>query len=444
MQDDKTKEMKKTSWWAQYILPIAVVATMVLPSIAQAKGKKSGKNYIDGPNGKIEVFAEENVRQDSTLGKDVTPKKKKWPTVKEMRNGPACKPLSEVKESLKSDIPAYEAWLMANGYSPTEGKFGWSYIDFSSTMENRAEFNKWISYAYTVPRGSPLISIYVFLPDKEHYVQTGEWRADPKELDRYVAPLVVGPNAKKAQDALREFMTASHTKKITPNHSVRKWQKVSRIVAKGADDVVDEEMLDNMMAMYPVGCAMRDLARQTGQQNLVNLFKSACDYICQNPQYAGGVCWNLYSMLNGAQMSRNWGGDDWITAIDAYASLGGAGRRGGELLGVANTAKWDRIAYLREHPELKKQQMPVNATGRNPAGNGNLVKEPLKPTYGDKPAKNLSQKTGAGLSLELEEEKDENGNDFEYDEKELFDQFLPKFLQNHPDDKNTGSKSPRR
>lgn len=421
MQNDTPQKRNRNLWWMRYALSLALTGMMILPNIAQAKGKKSGKNFIDGPNGKIEVFAEKNAGQQTTTEKDSAQKKKKWPTFEEMRRAPACKPLSEVKESLKSNIPDYEAWLMGRGYSPTEGKFGWSYIDFSSTMENRAEFNKWISYAYTVPRGSPLISIYVFLPDKEHYVQTGEWRADPKELDRYVAPLVVGPNAKKAQDALREFMTASHTKKITPNHSVRKWQKVSRIVAKGADDVVDEEMLDNMMAMYPVGCAMRDLARQTGQQNLVNLFKSACDYICQNPQYAGGVCWNLYSMLNGAQMSRNWGGDDWITAIDAYASLGGAGRRGGELLGVANTAKRGRIAYLREHPELKKQQMPVNATGRNPAGNGNLVKnqEPPKPTYNEKTAKNLFSKPVMEVAVE-KAQAESNNPEFEEDDLKEF------------------------
>lgn len=447
MQNDTPQKRNRNLWWMRYALSLALAGMMVLPNIAQAKGKKSGKNFIDGPNGKIEVFAEKNAGQKTTTEKDSAQKKKKWPTFEEMRRAPACKPLSEVKESLKSNIPAYEAWLMGRGYSPTEGKFGRSYNDFTSYLEDRKNFDAWIAQAYG-NKGSPLSSMYVFLPDAEHYVQTGEWRADPKEVDRYVARFVVGRYAKKAQDALRAFMAAPDSRDIAKNRSISAWQKVCRTVAKDPHTgEVDEEMMDNLVGAFPVGCAMRDLAQRGYQGNLLDLFKTACDYVCQNPVYADGVRRNLYILLDNAQRSGEWG-DDIVVAADAYMMLGRIGFNTKKLLSVIGRAQKDRLKYLQVHPdeitaaEIKQRDLVRQATqkrqqkltgAKNPAVSG----QPPKPTYNDKPAKNLFSKPVMEVAVE-KAQAESNNPEFEEDDLKEFNfenMFDDMFKTEKSDDK---------
>lgn len=332
MQNDTTEQMNKiseknkTSWWIQRVLPIAFAVAMVLPNVAQGKSKKPALTGSDGR--KIEIYEEKGQKTEPTSSKGQEPQRiRKWPTKKEVKNAPACKIPSKKRIDAFNKLAPYEAWLVSNNYSLTEGFYGGTWIGFTCDMESRAFFNEWIAQAYGVQNiGSPLTSCYVFPPDTEHYIQTGEWRADPKEVDRYVTRFVVGKNAQKAQQALREFMKAPHQPVITKGHSVSAWRKVCRIVATDPQTgEVDEAMMDSLMVAYSGGCAMRDMTDRGYQGNLLDLFKDACDYVCQNPLYSDMVRVNLYNMLDNAQRSGQWG-DDPMVVMDAYYTLGGKNR----------------------------------------------------------------------------------------------------------------------
>ena len=96
MQNDITEQMNnitseknKTSWWMQYVLPIALVVTMLLPNGAQGKSKKPALTGSDGR--KIEIYEEKDSKQKAVSKKDDNSKGqepqriRKWPTKKEVK-----------------------------------------------------------------------------------------------------------------------------------------------------------------------------------------------------------------------------------------------------------------------------------------------------------------------------------------------------------------------
>ena len=156
---------------------------------------------------------------------------------------------------------------------------------------------------------------------------------------------------------------------------------------------------------------------------------------------------NLYIILDYAQRSGKWG-DNIVVAADAYMMLGRIGFNTQELGSVIGQAQKDRLKYLQAHPDemtaaergisgdvrQARQKQKSNSTGTK---NSTVSGQPPKPTYNEKPAKNLFSKPVMEVAVE-KAQAESNNPEFEEDDLKEFNfenMFDDMFKSEKSDDK---------